>query len=823
MTSSVVKWGLGCAFVFNLTAACSATPPQGDGDGGSAGSAGSAGSGGTDSGGSSSNSEAGAGATSDQCTSGDSRSCYESPEGMSYGGKPPEGQQTCRVGVAKCNPDGTWDPCAGAVAPLEADTCEPGNDASCNGTPNEGCTCANGDTRACGSAMGNCKQGTQTCAGEMWGECVGEVKPAAADTCDDGDDANCNDTPNEGCTCINGTTKQCGTDVGPCEFGTLTCADGVWPAESECQGGVKPAAADTCEDGNDANCNNTPNEKCACKGNESKSCGIATGACKQGTQTCVNGTLSLCMGDIKPTTNDTCTGRDEANDTNCNGQTGDGCECVETDGSATCGDSGCGHKACDGSTGKYKACTGDNVTVRCSPNDATKRQVCGSNGVYIAKDCAATEQCTGQGVCKLKDGQACGSGSVCASGTCGSFYKDVDNDGYKLSGAALVNLCGTTVDGYVAAASNKGTDCDDGKDTINPGVAELCDGIDNDCDGLIDYADTVSFPLGGTNKANVTGRYAAIASSGSAYGILHYKQSTLQLQFSTLTQANALGAIKNIALGDDTVSRSTLAFDGTNFGVFFRNGFQTVSPSTGALGSKVTMGDPAGALMRWMSAYMPGQYFIRVGHSSYGAALFSYADRVKGAATASLTLPATTMINLDIAVSGSTYGIVWQDGTPDPRIVLSLRGTDGSAQASQPPLFSQLAGNSNPVIAARKGGGFVILWAAANNKIVVREVNVDGSTVCGNVSKTVANFKPEQMVPTSRGYLAVSGYGSTVQAQEILPNCTWGGTLPVIANTSADTFPRIAAGTNGFGVIWDDDPDVDGNIYSRTFGANFCD
>jgi hypothetical protein len=821
----VVVRGFSFALVLGLTAACGAVPPRGDASGGSGGSGGSGnnanGGSGNNSNGGSGNS-AGAGASSQTCSSGDQRSCYESPEGMSYGEKPPEGQQTCRVGVSKCGADGGWEPCVGAVGPLDADTCDPGNDATCNGIPNEGCACKSGETRACGSDVGNCKQGTQTCADQKWGECVGEVKPAAADTCDEGDDANCDDKPNDGCTCLNGKTMQCGTDIGPCEFGTLTCTNGVWPDDSQCLGGVKPAAADTCEPNNDANCNNTPNEKCKCTGAETKDCGVNVGACKYGTQTCDGGVLSTCMGGVNPTASDTCTGRDPANDTNCNGLTGDGCECVASDGPAACGDSGCGTKACDGATGKYKACAGDNVTVRCNPNDTTKRQVCGVNGVFVAKDCAATEQCTGQGVCKLKDGQTCASGSACAAGSCNSFYKDADNDGYKASGAALQSLCGVAVDGFVAAASNKGTDCDDAKDTINPGKAELCDGVDNDCDDLIDYADTVSFPLGGTNKANVTGRYGAIASSGGAYGILHYKQSTFQLQFSTLTQANALGTVKNIVLGDDTVSNSTLAFDGTNFGVFFRNGFQTVSPTNGTLGTKVTMPDPAGALERWMSAYMPGQYFIRVGHSSYGSALFSYADRVKGAATASLTVTSTA-INYDIAVSGTTYGMVWQDGTPDPKIILNLRKSDGTEAASQPPVISQLAGNSNPVIAPRAGGGFVIVWAAASNKIVVREVTTAGAAICGNVEKTLVNFKPEQMVPTSRGYLVVSGAGNMVQAQEILPNCVWGGTLPVLGNTSGQTHPRIAAGSNGFGVIWDNDFLADSNIYTRTFGPNFCD
>ena len=37
------------------------------------------------------------------------------------------------------------------------------------------------------------------------------------------------------------------------------------------------------------------------------------------------------------------------------------------------------------------------------------------------------------------------------------------------------------------------TDCDDGDDTINPGAAEVCDGIDNDCNGTADDGE-VSYP-----------------------------------------------------------------------------------------------------------------------------------------------------------------------------------------------------------------------------------------------------------------------------------------------------------------------------------------
>jgi cysteine-rich repeat protein len=57
--------------------------------------------------------------------------------------------------------------------------------------------CPEGATRPCGSSVGECRPGTQTCTGGVWGDCVGAIGPRP-EVCN-GKDDNCNGIIDDGC------------------------------------------------------------------------------------------------------------------------------------------------------------------------------------------------------------------------------------------------------------------------------------------------------------------------------------------------------------------------------------------------------------------------------------------------------------------------------------------------------------------------------------------------------------------------------------------------------------------------------------------------
>jgi hypothetical protein len=64
---------------------------------------------------------------------------------------------------------------------------------------------------------------------------------------------------------------------------------------------------------------------------------------------------------------------------------------------------------------------------------------------------------------------------------CPMWYPDVDQDNYGAEGPGERH-CFDPLDGRVT----NHTDCDDTRDWVNPGELEVCDGVDNDCNDVVE-------------------------------------------------------------------------------------------------------------------------------------------------------------------------------------------------------------------------------------------------------------------------------------------------------------------------------------------------
>lgn len=221
-----------------------------------------------------------------ECRSGEQESCWALEDGTPIDSAMPQvAKGSCHIGQRFCGDDLKWGACLGAVGPKAKDSCEiAGNDDDCDGSPNHGCTCVDGAKRDCGTDTGTCVKGQQTCAVQAWGDCIGELKPQALDSCSTlGNDDNCNGKANEDCPCVGNKTESCG-DCGSrqCSPGTrqwggcqavstcpnnFACVSGTC-STSSCQAGYNGPCGGSCTKGccsvND--CPERPNMGRSCNG-----------------------------------------------------------------------------------------------------------------------------------------------------------------------------------------------------------------------------------------------------------------------------------------------------------------------------------------------------------------------------------------------------------------------------------------------------------------------------------------------------------------------------------------------------------------------------
>ena len=244
--------------------------------------------------------------------------------------------------------------------------------------------------------------------------------------------------------------------VGPCTD-AVSCSDGVF-----CNGLEQCAPTDLSAD--------------------SRGCVAAAMVRCRATQTC-DEEQGICVSncDVNPDAD-----ADGYDDARCGGDDCDDSSAAAHPGGTEVCDAANADEDCDFRTnGGLDADADGAFDAACCNTNPLGEQICGAD----CDDTRADVGPTGTEVCNGRDDDCNGTAD---DGVALSFYRDADGD--RFGDPAVVVMACAAPGGYVA----DNTDCDDTSVARRPDQVEVCDGLDNNCNGVIDeemndvswYADT---------------------------------------------------------------------------------------------------------------------------------------------------------------------------------------------------------------------------------------------------------------------------------------------------------------------------------------------
>ncbi len=390
--------------------------------------------------------------------------------------------------------------------------CITGESVACVGQFANACGGSAALANAPGDACGACGLGAWTCDGTGALACMGA--DTGANAC--GGCGLLGGAVDDACGVCGGTTVCAGTEALECSDPLRNACGGCEALEGEPGDACGDDATWACDGAEAVQCLAAPSN--ACGGSEllDETPGAPCGACMAGRWLCADGDTLACAGDVA--LND-CGGCSALPGTIgercgasgvwiCDGASG-GARChTPAEGSAcggaldgaldgavrdACGTCDTGVLVCDDEDALQ--CSGVDETALVAyfvdadgdgyGDDALERvEACAPSLGFsvVGGDCNDALAAFVPGAEELCDGEDndC-DGATDEDVTTVAWFIDADDDGFGDRDAEPVMDCAQP-DGYVRDAQ----DCDDGANSFNPDADELCDGEDNDCDGVMD-------------------------------------------------------------------------------------------------------------------------------------------------------------------------------------------------------------------------------------------------------------------------------------------------------------------------------------------------